>query len=60
MDIGKGFNPIGVQVCIDEFIDKKETLWLLSKHSIQSKEADSIAETIRQTRNLINELITKI
>lgn len=47
---------IVAKIDINDFVDKKKTLWLLSKQSILSQEIDVAADTIRQTRNLITKL----
>jgi len=44
------------KIDIEEFINKKSTLCLLSKESIKNKETDSIVERIRKTQDYINNL----
>lgn len=54
-----GKNPddcLIAKINVNEFIDKKKTLWLLSKQSVLSQEIDEVANTIRQNRNFVEKL----
>lgn len=54
-----GKNPddcLIAKINVNEFIDKKKTLWLLSKQSVLSQEIDEVANTIRQSRNFVRNL----
>ena len=44
------------KIDIDDFVEKKTTLCLLSKDSIKNKETDSIVERIRKKQDYINDL----